>query len=163
MKQAPTNGSVRQMTRRVRKFIAAVALTGSLCASQAGCVGQWARVSKGALTAAEAANNNLVATLNAVQSAARESRRSIMKQIARSATSREAGIEALDEVDESFKPVWVALANAEIVQRKLATSISLARIAIDSGREPTADDVIRLFAELQTAQAAVSESLVRAR
>ena len=134
-------------------------LMASLCLPVMGCGGSWGKVSNNALEAVAKSNNDLVSTLDKIQNAARESRKEIMKKIAETAPSKEAGMKALDEVDKAYDHVWVALEHAEDAQHALAKAIEAARALIDLGQMPSLDNVMKLFSDLQAAQAAVSHAL----
>lgn len=142
---------------------ALLVLVASLSVALVGCGGSFAKVSNDALEGAAKGNNGLVATLDQIQVSARESRKALMNRVAMTATTENEGMKALDAIDEKYEHVWDALDIAEKAQHALAEAIEAARAALDAGQYPGIDTVLRLFTELQQAQAAVSTALAEVR
>lgn len=100
-------------------------------------------------------NNEMVGALAKLQAAARAKRKAAMEAAARAATSRAAGLQQIDAIDQRYSRVFVLLQQVEPVQHALAEALELARTAVDAGRAPDMAGLMALYRDAQGLYSAI--------
>ena len=107
-------------------------------------------------------NNEMVASLTALQERARFQRKATLLQAARMADSWAAGQKDLDTIEARYVPAFDAFVEAERCQNALAEGLELARAMVKTGEAPDMVALLTLYMHIQAVYNGVAATLSEA-